>query len=58
MRKHGKGPKDVLYKGYGRWQRGRYQRIPTGVRGSGHKLGFRSSRLQLKLGFEQPGSAR
>jgi hypothetical protein len=55
---HGKGPKDVLYREYGRWQRGRYQRIPSGIRGSGNKLGYRQSRKQLKFGFEQPGAAR
>jgi hypothetical protein len=58
MGKHGKGPKDVLVKAYGRWQRGQYQRIKITIRGSGHKLGFRSSRHQFKFGFEQPGTAR
>jgi len=58
MPKHGKGPKDVLYRTYGRWQRGKYQRIPSGIRGSDHKLGHRKTPRQLKFGFEQPSSAR
>lgn len=58
MPTHGKGPKDVLYRNYGRWQRGKYQRIPSGVRGSDHKLSLRKSSRQLDFGFERPGSAR
>lgn len=58
MRKHGKGPKDVLYRTYGRWQRGEYQRIPSGIRGSDHKLSQRKSPKQLKFGFDQPSPTR
>lgn len=34
MQTHGKGPRDVLMKGYGQWQRGRYRRVKTSIRGS------------------------
>jgi hypothetical protein len=58
MHHHGKGPKDVLVKGYGQWQRGRYRRVKTSIRGLRSKLSIRPSRHQLRLGFDPPGMAR
>jgi hypothetical protein len=58
MHTHGKGPRDVLVKGYGRWQRGRFRRVRDSLRGIRPKLSIRPSRHQLKLGFDPPGVAR
>lgn len=58
MHTHGKGPRDVLVKGYGRWQDGQFRRVRSALRGIRPKLSLRPSRDQLKLGFEQPSPAR
>jgi hypothetical protein len=49
---HGKGPRLVLVKTYGRWQRGHFRRVKTFIRGLGRKLSLRSSTRQLCFGFD------
>lgn len=44
---HGKGPKDVFVRSYGRWRRGHYERVPSAPRASWHKLRLQSSPDQL-----------
>lgn len=59
MRKPGRGPRDVLVRKYRRWRDGKLQRVKTSTRGIDPALAVRSSKLQLKLGLEDPpGSAR
>lgn len=48
---HGEGPKDVLVRSYGRWRRGRYERVRSASRGSWHRLRLRFSPHQLHFGF-------
>ena len=44
---HGKGPKDVFVRSYGRWRYGRYERVGYARRGSQHRLSLRLSPDQL-----------
>lgn len=48
---HGKGPKIVPVRTYGRWQRGYFRRVKTFIRGLDHKLSVRKSIRQLCFGF-------
>ena len=48
---HGDGPKDVFVRSYGRWRKGRYQRVHSALRGSRHRASLRLSRDQLSFGF-------
>jgi hypothetical protein len=53
MRKHGKGPKDVLVKSYPRWKAGKRERVSKALRASWHRLSLRDSKDQLVFGFYQ-----
>lgn len=48
---HGKGPKDVFVRSYGRWRRGRYERVCSAHRGSWHQVSLNPSPDQLDFGF-------
>jgi hypothetical protein len=48
---HGDGPKDVFVRSYGRWRKGRYQRVQSALRGSWHRISLRLSPDQLSFGF-------
>lgn len=48
---HGKGPKDVFVRKYGRWRFGRYERVRDAHRGSRHQMSLHHSPDQLDFGF-------
>lgn len=56
MRKHGKGPRDVLVSNYRRWRRGKLERVRRALRSANHKMALRRSKDQLSLGLECRGS--
>lgn len=51
MVEHGKGPKDVFVRPYGRWRKGRYERVRSAYRGSWHRMRLCLSPEQLHFGF-------
>ena len=52
MRKHGRGPKDVLVHKYRRWRRGKFERVAQALRSASHKMALRRSKDQLSLGLQ------
>jgi hypothetical protein len=50
-RPHGRGPKDVFVRQYGRWREGRYERVRDAHRGHSHRMSLRHSPDQLDFGF-------
>ena len=57
MRKHGKGPKDVLVKRYPRWKDGKREEVRTALRSAAYPLSLWKSKDQLVFGFYQTGRA-
>jgi hypothetical protein len=53
MRRHGKGPKDVLVPRYRRWVRGKLQGVSQALRGASRKGTLRRSRDQMSFAFER-----
>jgi hypothetical protein len=51
MRNHGQEPKDKFVRAYVSWWHGRLRRTRSYVRSMTHKLGVRTSALQLDFGF-------
>jgi len=52
MWKHGKGPKDVLVKRYGRWSRGKREEVQQALRSNRMVLSLRRSKDQLSFCFD------
>lgn len=50
-RPHGRGPKDVFVRKYGRWRFGRYEHVRDAHRAASNRLSLRQSPNQLDFGF-------
>ncbi len=48
---HGRGPKDVFVRKYGRWRTGSYERVRDARRGHDGRMSLRKSPDQLDFGF-------